>query len=207
VTMVPASFTLGADISDEHGINITGQLGHGLVVTIDDGQIYEGDVTGYFRYNNGDYRSGRLEVRLPEMPMGEHRIAVKVWDNFNNSTLITRPIEAVATGKLALSEVMNYPNPVRAGNSSTAFQYCLNDNADRVSIKIFTEAGKKIKSIDLTSPELTRMDCSQVSWDLLDADGDRLANGIYLYKISAERRDGNGSKQQADQTGKLVILR
>ena len=75
----------------------------------------------------------------------------------------------------------------------------------RISKKL--EAGKKIKTIDITSPELTRMDCNQISWDLLDADGDKLANGIYLYKISAEKSHSDGGKGKADETGKLVILR
>jgi hypothetical protein len=207
ITMVPASFNFGADIRDEHGINITGQLGHGIVVTVDGGEVYEGDVTGYFRYNQGDYQAGRLEVSLPALPVGEHDISLKVWDNFNNSTLITKRVDAVATDNLELSEVMNYPNPIRKGETGTAFQYCLNDDVDRVTIKIFTEAGKKIKTIDITSADLTHMDCNQVSWNLLDADGDNLANGIYLYKVTAEKRLADGSSEQADKTGKLVILR
>jgi hypothetical protein len=207
LTMVPIGFTLGAEIHDEHGINITGQLGHGIVATIDGGEIYSGDVTSYFRYNQGDYQSGRLDIKLPEIPTGEHEISLKVWDNFNNSTLITRRIEAVATDRLELTDVMNYPNPISKGMASTVFQYCLNDNVDRVTIKLFTESGKKIKTIDINSGELTRMDCNQVSWDLLDADGDRLANGIYLYKVTAEKRQADGSSENADKTGKLVILR
>jgi hypothetical protein len=207
VTMVPANFTLGAEVNDEHGVNITGQLGHGIVATVDGGDVYEGDVTGYFRYNQGDYQSGRLEVTLPAISSGEHDLSLKVWDNFNNSTLITKRIEVVATDRLELTDVMNYPNPISKGEPNTAFQYCLNDNVDRVTIKIFTEAGKKIKTLDLTSSDLTRMDCNQVNWDLLDADGDRLANGIYLYKVSAEKRLADGSSEHADKTGKLVILR
>ncbi len=207
ITMVPASFTFGSDVSDEHGVNITGQLGHGIVVKIDGGEVYEGDVTGYFRYDQGDYQAGRLEVALPALPLGEHEISLKVWDNFNNSTLITKTVEAVATENLELSDVMNYPNPIRKGVTGTAFQYCLNDNVDRVTIKIFTESGKKIKTIDITSGDLTQMDCNQVNWNLLDADGDHLANGIYLYKVTAEKRLADGSSEHADKTGKLVILR
>jgi hypothetical protein len=207
VTMVPSPFTLGAEIRDEHGINITGQLGHSIVVSIDDGGVFEGDVTAYFQFNHGEYQSGRLLFRMPELPLGEHTISVKAWDNFNNSTLVSSRIEVVASGELAISDVMNYPNPVRAGDASTAFQYCLNSDADKVAIKIFTEAGRKIKTIELTSDILTSIDCHQVPWNLVDADGDRLANGIYLYQVSAERRQTDGAKEEADKTGKLVILR
>jgi hypothetical protein len=207
ITMVPSDFNFGADVYDEHGINITGQLGHGMVVKVDGGDVYEGDITGYFQYNQGDYQRGRLEARLPTLPLGEHEISLKVWDNFNNSTLITKRIEAVSTDNLELSDVMNYPNPIRKGVAETAFQYCLNDDVDRVTIKIFTEAGKRIKTIDIISSDLTRMDCNEVNWNLLDADGDHLANGIYLYKVTAEKRLADGSSEHADKTGKLVILR
>jgi hypothetical protein len=207
ITMVPTSFTLGAEVHDEHGVNITGQLGHGIVISVDEGQTYEADVTSNFRYSQGDYQNGTLDIKLPEISIGEHDISLKVWDNFNNSSLVTRRVEAVATDQLELTDVMNYPNPIRKGMEGTEFQYCLNDNVDRVTIKLFTEAGKKIKTIDISSAELTRMDCNRISWDLLDADGDRLANGIYIYKVTAEKRRDDGSSEHADKTAKLVILR
>jgi len=131
---------------------------------------------------------------------------LKAWDNFNNSSLITRTVEVVSTDGLRLSEVMNYPNPVREGSYSTSFQYCLNSDADRVSIRIFTESGARIKTIELTTPDMTQTGCHQVDWNLRDADGDNLANGIYLYQIEATGADPGGRKIRTDQAGKLVIL-
>jgi len=206
-TMVPSNFALGANIRDDHGVNITGQLGHSIVVSIDDGEVFEGDVTSYFRFNQGDYQGGRLEFRMTELPLGEHTITLKAWDNFNNSAMVSRRIEVVASGELAISDVMNYPNPVRKGDNSTAFQYCLNNDVDKVTIKIFTEAGRKIKTLEMTSANQTEMGCEQVPWNTLDADSDPLANGVYLYQVSAERRKADGGKEQAEQTGKLAILR
>ena len=206
-TLVPTSFTLGAEIQDEHGVNITGQLGHGIVLSIDGGDSYEGDLTGNFVYDMGNYQRGRLDFKMPELATGEHELSLKAWDNFNNSTITTRRIEVVANQKLAMTEVMNYPNPIRKGDINTTFQYRLNDSVSKVSIKIFTEAGRKIKTIETSSSDQTKMDYNQVPWDLLDADGDRLANGIYIYKISASRVDINGAHDSADETGKLVILR
>jgi hypothetical protein len=207
VTMVPSNFILSAQIRDDHGINITGQLGHSIVVRVDDGEVFDGDITGYFRFNQGDYQGGRLEFPMPELPLGEHTLALKAWDNFNNSTMVTSTIDVVANDELEISGVMNYPNPIRSGDINTAFQYCLNNDADKVTIRIFTEAGRKIKTIELLADDLTNMDCNQYSWNLLDADGDRLANGVYLYQIKAERRAGDGGIEKADDVGKLVILR
>jgi hypothetical protein len=205
-TLVGSGFTLTAEIEDEHGINITGQLGHGIVVRVDDGDVYEADVTGSFRFNRGEYQVGTVEITMPGLPAGEHEVSLKAWDNFNNSSLITRTIEVVATEKLQIFDVMNYPNPIKEGQLFTDFQYCLSDDVDRVTIKIFTESGRKIKTIDMTSPELTQMDCHRVRWNLRDADGDPLANGVYIYQIAASGRDANGNSVSADDARKLVIL-
>jgi len=203
---VGSGFTLTAEIADDHGINITGQLGHAIVVRVDGGETYEGDVTGSFKFNRGDYRAGKLDIVMPAISLGTHEITLKAWDNFNNSSLITKTIEVVSTENLKLSDVMNYPNPIRKGNYSTSFQYCLNGDVDRVSIKIFTESGRKIKTIDLTTPEFTIMGCHQVSWNLRDADDDPIANGIYLYQVVASGRDANGKLKRAEDAEKLVIL-
>ncbi len=208
ITMTPTTFILSGEIEDEHGVNITGQLGHAIVVKIDNGEVYDADVTDSFRYNRGEHTIGIFEISLESLPLGDHEISVKAWDNFNNSTLITKKIEVVASTRLELSQVMNYPNPIRNSNDITTFQYCLNNNfVERVKISVFTESGRKIKSFDLTSSQFTSMDCNYVDWNLKDADGDELSNGIYLYKISAEGINSEGRKMTADEVKKLVILR
>lgn len=208
VTMVRTGFVLTAEIEDEHGINITGQLGHGIVVKVDGGDLYEADVTGDFTYDRGGFQSGSLELALPEFPQGEHEISLKAWDNFNNSSLVTSRMEVVSVDDLELSEVMNYPNPVRDGDHKTSFQYCLNNDADRVTIKIFTESGRKIKTIHISAPdERAAMGCHLVDWDLLDADGDWISNGVYIYQVKADGRTLEGKKVKAEEDRKLVILR
>lgn len=207
ITMVPEQFTLGGELEDPHGINITGQLGHGIVVKIDDGEIYEADVTANFIYNRGDYTGGIFEVGIQDLPPGEHDLSIKAWDNFNNSTLISKRIEVVSTEKLQLSHVMNYPNPIKGDDRMTTFQYCLNNPVDRVIISIFTESGRKIRSFNLEQPQYTGADCNYLDWNLKDADGDNISNGVYLYKISAEGNDAGGGKVTTEEFQKIAILR
>ncbi len=145
---------------------------------------------------------------MPSLPLGEYNISLKAWDNFNNSTLIVKRIEVVSTEDLQITEVMNYPNPVRGSGQNTSFQYCLNNDVDRVIIKIFTESGRRIKTISVSWPdEGARMGCHQIAWNLRDADGDPLANGIYLYQVSADGRNVDGKKVSVSEAVKLVILR
>jgi flagellar hook assembly protein FlgD len=45
-----------------------------------------------------------------------------------------------------------------------------------------------------------------LEWDGRDADGDELANGVYLYKITATQEQ-NGASLRAEEIGKLVVQR
>ena len=62
-------------------------------------------------------------------------------------------------------------------------------------------AGRKIKTIRLGAGDL-HIGFNRVDWDGLDDDRDRLANGVYLYKVMID--DGE-AKQEAIE--KLVIMR
>ena len=55
-------------------------------------------VTDSFDSRNGDYRTGVLEYELPELQPGEHRIGLKAWDNFNNSTTVEAELQVSEPG-------------------------------------------------------------------------------------------------------------
>jgi flagellar hook assembly protein FlgD len=65
-------------------------------------------------------------------------------------------------------------------------------------LKIFTVAGRLIKTIDTP----LNIGYNQIFWDGRDADGDYIANGVYLYKLIIE---GNNKKETSLQ--KLVVLK
>jgi flagellar hook assembly protein FlgD len=65
-------------------------------------------------------------------------------------------------------------------------------------LKIFTVAGRVIKTINVN----LSIGYNQIYWDGKDADGDYIANGVYLYKLII---DGNNKKETALQ--KLVVLK
>jgi len=97
--------------------------------------------------------------------------------------------------------VMNYPNPF---SKETSFYYRLTSPADRVRVEIFTLAGRLIKTIPNASGDAGAN--FSVTWDGKDQDGDKVANGVYIYKVVAEKRiDGEAKKEEV--FGKAVILR
>ena len=69
-------------------------------------------------------------------------------------------------------------------------------------IDVFTVGGRLIRTIDgirgSTGP-------NQVHWDGRDQQGDKLANGVYLYRVHATSEAYRGDKAEA--IGRAVIMR
>ncbi|HDG68102.1 MAG TPA: T9SS type A sorting domain-containing protein [candidate division Zixibacteria bacterium] len=79
--------------------------------------------------------------------------------------------------------MVNYPNPFK---NYTEFVYTLTHPVKSVKIKVFTLRGRLIKEFD--GP--TDAGYHSVGWDGIDADGDPIANGSYIYKIIVKDNDG-----------------
>jgi len=199
--IISPSATLQLSIFDEHGINITGELGHGITLVIDEDYQHQLDLTKSFQYDLGSFQKGSLFYQLPNLSAGGHVLSIKAWDNANNSSLVSVRVEVRAQSELELTEVMNYPNPF---SKETNFYYRLSSGADRVKIEIFTLAGRLIKAIPNASRK-TGINFS-TTWDAKDQDGDKVANGVYVYKVVAEKRI-NGQVRKDEVFGKAVVLR
>ena len=195
---VPNEAQLVATIADSiSGINVTGEIGHKITLTIDGNTASQLDLTPSFLYFPDNYLAGQLITRLPELSYGRHTAEVKAWDNSNNSAKTYFEFILTASDALQLSEVMNYPNPLQR---STHFTFLLNTDAE-VKISIYTVNGRLIQTIDGIQG---KPGYNQIPWDGQDADGDVLANGIYLYKIVA-RGMLNGDEQSVHTIGKLAV--
>jgi flagellar hook assembly protein FlgD len=75
-----------------------------------------------------------------------------------------------------------------------------------VLIKMYTASGRLIRSLEAPGGGLGQV---QISWDGVDAEGDALANGVYLYKVYVYVRQSDGTssaRQRAIAEGRFVIL-
>jgi flagellar hook assembly protein FlgD len=152
-----------------------------------------------FNYESGSFTSGAALYPLGALAEGRHTAEIKAWDNLNNSSTATVDFVVRPKSRLSLTEVMNYPNPFR---NRTAFTFELNFDDTEVRVKIFTLSGRLIRTLE----GVGNSGFNQLDWDGLDADGDQLANGVYLYKILATQRLG-GEALHAEEIGKLVVQR
>ena len=192
--------TLRAVISDSlSGVNITGEIGHKITLTLDGRNDEKIDVTNLFNYDSGSYTRGTVIYPLGTLSEGRHTVEIKAWDNLNNSSSVLAEFVVLPQDRLVLREVMNYPNPFRR---QTSFTFELNLDAE-VRVKIFTLSGRLIRTLEFPN---ARPGFNMLAWDGRDADGDELANGVYLYKIIATQQQ-NDQTLRAEEISKLVVQR
>jgi hypothetical protein len=208
---------LEVEIADSiSGVNIAGDIGHNITMVVDEQESNEIILTELFNYYENNFKAGKVVYdfsnykrstldqsnQLTEqygLAPGEHRITIKAWDNFNNSSLTTASFKVVSDDVLKITNVFNYPNPF---SSFTTFTFDINRDC-KVKIKIYTVAGRLIESIDNLQAGAGMY---HVDWDGRDRDGDVLANGVYLYKIIATTQQQDKNLKD-EYIGKLVIAR
>jgi flagellar hook assembly protein FlgD len=74
-----------------------------------------------------------------------------------------------------------------------------------VLLRLYTVAGRLIRTLR----SLGGLGQIQIAWDGLDDEGDRLANGVYLFKVHVNPRDADGTssaRQKAEAVGRFVIV-
>ena len=135
-----------------------------------------------------------LVTYTPILEPGEYNIRLQAQDANGNTSDTER--DATVAGEFEIANIANFPNPFTPG-SGTHFAYYLTESADEVSLKIYTITGRRIAAIDTLDASVSYND---FHYDGYDADGEPLANGVYLYKFTA--RKGDIRKQKV---GKIAV--
>jgi hypothetical protein len=147
---------------------------------------------------------------------GKYKMIVQAVDRSSNVSGSTDyNIQFEIINKQTITEVLNYPNPF---STSTRFVFTLTGNEipDIFTIQIMTITGKVIREI--TKTELGNLhigrNITEYAWDGKDEFGDKLGNGVYLYKVITRSNGEAVEKLQTDADsffkkgiGKMVIMR
>lgn len=200
-----ATFT--ASLFDSSGVNITGLVpSRSVVLQVEENGIAWGlpeDLAGDVDIPSGaDFQSAQVkDHRLPSgLAAGRaYELVLRASDNVGNSASVRVPF-TIAGGAFALDEVYNFPNPTDGG---TGFFGTLTGPAD-LDITVYTISGKRVWRVREPGVTPLRLEREGILWDGRDADGDQLANGVYLYRIEA-RPTGGGSARHV--TGRLAVSR
>ena len=122
----------------------------------------------------------------PSLAMdGKYQLIVQGKDkNSNLSGTIHYTLNFQVSNTPLISNVFNYPNPF---TSSTAFVFTLTGSEipSMLRIEILTITGKVIKEINKNElgPIHIGNNITEYKWDGTDQYGDKVANGVYLYRV------------------------
>ncbi|MGC4036759.1 MAG: hypothetical protein QM764_12440 [Chitinophagaceae bacterium] len=119
------------------------------------------------------------------MQDGEYQLIVSGRDKSANvSGKIQYSVAFQVINKAMISNMLNYPNPF---TTSTAFVFTVTGSEvpQNIRIQILTITGKIVR--DITKQELGPIhigrNITEFKWDGTDQYGQKLANGIYLYRV------------------------
>jgi hypothetical protein len=190
-----------ARLFDENGINTTGRgIGRDLIYVINNNQTQATVVNDFYQATLNSFQSGEVNVPISNLPAGKHQLKFRAYDVYNNVSESTLDFEVKTASKPSIERLLNYPNPF---NNFTTFHFDHNLNGQEmnVMIQIFTVNGKLVKSLFAQQSGLgTHFDL--LTWDGKDDYGDKLANGVYIYKCKLS----SAGNKTVEKIEKLVIL-
>lgn len=166
--------------------------------------------------NLGKNNEARL-IFKPTLADGTYEIRAQGIDRSKNDAgKYDYRIKFSVDSKPSITNVLNYPNPF---SSTTQFVFTLTGATipDQLIIQIFNVSGKVVKEI--TRADLGNLhigvNVTDYKWDGTDNYGDRLANGVYFYRVMTKNIDGTSTEIKESSIdkyfkkgyGKLYIIR
>ena len=131
----------------------------------------------------------------PNLPNDKYQLQVLATDTSEN-TFESQIYRFHLEEAVSITHLLNVPNPIR---TNTVFTYNLAQAPDQVTVKIYTVSGRLIRTIEDAS---ARRGYNETDWDARDENGERLANGVYFYKVIVKT-----DVHKIEKIGRLAILR
>lgn len=195
-----------AKLSDDYGINVSSSsIGHEIVSTLNNDATKEKIMNDFYTAEKDDYKKGEVKYQFDQLSPGNYTLKLRAWDIANNRSETEIEFVVSNSEQNAISNLLNYPNPF---TTSTAFmfEYDSQNNSVQAEISIYSVSGKLIKTItEPLSPNGKRFRTS--TWDGLDDYGDRLAKGVYIYKVKIFNSLDTSKKVITSDFQKLVLLK
>ena len=189
-----------AYVEDESGINTTGAgIGHDIMATLSGDTRASYCLNDYFASELGEPGRGTITYKMLNLPDGDYTLTLKVWDIYNHSGTATIDFTVVNSGAMHLENAFNAPNPV-TDETHFVFDHNQVGNNMKVDIYIYDIMGRWVNTLSETvAGTSTRM--APIRWNGCGAGGERLRNGVYIYRIVATNDQG----ETATLVSKLIL--
>lgn len=198
---VKESPLLIAKISDQSGIYLGSfGIGHDIRLVIDEDYTSAIVLNDYFKPELGENKAGEIRFPLPKLEEGVHKLSLKAWDVFNNSSEVIVEFKVVVQKKIDVELFYNFPNPF---NQITTFLVQLNGPSAGafVQLDIFTAEGRPIKRMKETINQ-TGVRSLQLNWNGFDENGKKPQPGFYFSRLTIKTKSG----EITTKVHKLILL-
>lgn len=182
---------------------------------------YDSDTLTFIPATGAPNSSNAASVRLQPFftEDGDYELIVTGKDMSNNAAgAMSYRVAFQVINKAMISNMLNYPNPF---TTSTAFVFTLTgaEVPQNIKIEILTVTGKIVREI--TKAELGPLhigrNITEFKWDGTDQYGQKLANGVYLYRVVTNQNGKSLEKYRSDEDitekyftkgyGKMYLMR
>jgi hypothetical protein len=189
-------------LSDASGFNLSGNgVGHDLIAVLD------GDARTTIVLNNffvpetsAAGFSGTVQLRLPSLTEGRHKLFVRGWDVYNNPGEIEVEFEVYQKPDITIIDIKAYPNPVK---KNAVFNLTLEGDTreSKVMIAILSGDGRVVWTQERAINE-ANLRSLEIAWDGPGKQEGRLPPGEYFCRVIVINRIG----LKTSKTVKLVVL-
>jgi hypothetical protein len=190
-------------LSDESGINISNQgFGQNISISIDgEDEII---INEFYSALVDTYKSGLVTYPLNDLVDGKHTLTLKAYDTYNNASTATLDFFITDAVSITLSDVSAHPNPFDNDDQKITFTFSHDREGEELDVwlQIINLQGRIISENQYRFEDSSSQ-INSIEWDSSDTNGNKLENGIYIYRITVQSTL-DGAKNQAHK--KLIIL-
>lgn len=178
---------------------------------------YSAGLLNFIPANSTNHNKASVMYKPTKLTDGIYTLMIEAKDatgNINTSNNYTIDFEVI--NESAITHFYPYPNPF---TTAMKFVYTLTGDEipDKIKVQIMTVTGKIVREIFKEELGNIRIgnNISDFTWDGTDMYGDRLANGVYFYKVIVENNDKSEIKHRKtgtdsffkQNTGKIYLMK
>ncbi|MDX1906927.1 MAG: type IX secretion system sortase PorU [Bacteroidia bacterium] len=195
---------LYALVQDPSGINTIGAgIGHEITAVLDGNEANTITLNNFYSATQNSYQQGSVRYPLRDLAEGRHTLRIRVWDVANNASEDETEFWVADDARMALDQVLSYPNPSPAG-TDTWFRISHNQDGKEleIGIEILAADGRVVKTL---SERFTAGGNNHLmSWDGLSENGRPISPGLYIYRVVLRDTD---TGQETEATRRHVLIR
>lgn len=195
-----------AELSDDHGINVSGtSVGHDIEAVLDGDDVHSFILNDFFQAALDDHTQGTVRYPLKGLAPGLHTLSITAWDLANNPGQATIEFRVSSDSGPEITNVQNQPNPF-SDETNITFEHNRAGSLLDIQVDIFSTDGRQVNSIRKNGYEAGGFRVDDITWGGVDQYGAPVPSGLYVYRLKVAFMTNGVVEATENKAGKLVLL-